>query len=132
MYILRVRFGGCLCVRKVFHMITLLLFSRLVVSDSLWGHELQHNRLPCPSLSPGVWSNSCPLSRWCHPTILSSVALFFCLPSFPASGSFLMGRLFTSGGQSVGASSSAPVLPMNIQGWFPLRFSDLILQSKGF
>ena len=114
-------------------MIILLFFSCLVVSESLWGHRLQHNRLPCPSLSPGVWSSSCPLSPWDHPIISSSVALFsFCLQSFPASGSFLMGHLFTSGGQSIGASSLAPVLPVNIHSWFPLRFSDLILQSKEF
>ena len=96
-------------------------------------HELQHTRLPCPSLSPGVCSNSCPLSRWCHRTISSSVALFFfCLQSFPASGSFPMSRLFTSGGQSTGASASASVFSVNIQGWFPLGLTGLIsLQSKG-
>ena len=83
--------------------------------------ELQHTRLPCPSLSPRVCSNSCPLSRWCYPTISPSAAPFsFCFQSFPASGSFPMNWLFTSGGQSVGASVSASVLPMNIQGWFPL------------
>ena len=96
-------------------------------------HELQHARLPCPSLSPGVCSNSCPLSQWCYLTILSSVALFsFCLESFPASGSFPMNRLFESDAQSIGVSTSASVLPMDIQGWFPLGLTGLIsLQSKG-
>ena len=84
-------------------------------------HGLQHVKLPCPSLSPRVCSNSCPLIQWCHPTISSSVALFsFCLQSFPASGTFLVSQLFISGGQSIGALASASVLPMNIQGWFPL------------
>ena len=103
------------------------------MSDSLWPHGLQHARLPWSSLSPGVCSDSCPLSRWCHSTISSSVSPFsFCLQSFPASGSFPMNSLFKSGGQSIGASASAPVLPMNIQGWFPLELTDLIsLLSKG-
>ena len=102
------------------------------MSDSLQPHELQYARFPCPSLSPWVCSNLCPLSQWCHPTISSSVALFSSCPqSFPASGSFLMSLLFASGGQSIGASSSAPVLPMNIQGWFPLGLTALIsLLSK--
>ena len=109
-----------------------LLFSFLVVSDSLWPHRLQHVRLPCPSLSPGVGSNSYPLSWWFRPTISSSVAPFSsCFQSFPASGSFPMRRLFTSGGQS-GASPLASVLPINIQRWFPLGLTDLIfLLSKG-
>ena len=97
-------------------------------------HEMQHARLPCPSLSPRVCSNSCPLSQWHHPTISSSVTSFSssCLQSFPASGSFPMNGLFTSG-QSTGASASASVLPMNIQGWFLLGLTGLIsLQSKGF
>ena len=82
--------------------------------------NLQHTRLPCPSPSPRACSNICPLSQWCHPTISSSVVPFSsCLQSFPASGSFLMSRLFSSGGQSIVVSSSASVLPMNIQGWFP-------------
>ena len=99
----------------------LLLFSGQVVSDSLQPHQLQHTRLPCPSLSPWVCSNWCPRSQWCHPTILSSVACFSsCCQSFPISGSFPVNRLFTSGGQSIGALASASVLPMNIQGWFPL------------
>ena len=99
----------------------------------LWPHRLQHARLPCPSPSPWVCSNSCPLSRWCHPTISSSVAPFSsCLQSFPASGSFLMSWLFTSGGQSAGALASASVLPMTIQDWFPLGWTGLIfLLSKG-
>ena len=110
-----------------------LLFSLLVMSDSLLPHGLQHARLLCPSPSPGACSNSCPLSRWCHPTISSSVVPFSsCLQSFPASASFLMSQFFTSGGQSIGASASASVLPMNIQGWFPLELTGLIsLQSKG-
>ena len=89
----------------------LMLFSHLVMSDSLWPHGLQPARLPCPSPPPGACLNSCPLSQWCHPTISSSVIHFSsCLPSFSASGSFLMSRLFTSGGQSTGASASASVL----------------------
>ena len=109
-----------------------LLFSHSVVSDSLQPHGLQHTRLPCPSLSPGVCSNSCPLGWWCHPTISSSVTpFFFCPQSFPASGSFPMSQLFTSDGQSTGASASASVLSMNIQGLFPLGLTGLIaLQSK--
>ena len=100
---------------------------------TLQPHGLEHIRLPCPSLSPGVCSDSYPLSHWCYLTISSSAALFsFCLQSFPASGSFPMSRLFTSGGQSTGASASASVLPMNIQGWFPLGLTGLIsLLSKG-
>ena len=107
-------------------------FSHSVVSDSLWLHGLQHARLPCPSLSPGVCSNSCPLSGWCHPTISSSVALFSCLQSFPVSESFPMNQLFISGGQSIGASASASVLPVNIQDLFPLGLTGFIsLLSKG-
>ena len=88
--------------------------------DSLRPHEPQHTRPPCPSPTPGVYSNSCPLSRWCHPTISSSVVPFSSrLQSFPASGSFQMSQLFTSGGQSIGASASASVFPINIQDWFP-------------
>ena len=110
-----------------------LLFSHSVVSDSLWPHELQHTRLPCPSLSPTVCSNSCPLSWWCHPTISSSIIPFsFCLQSFPASGSFPKSQHFASGGQSIGALDSASVLPMNTQGWFPLGLTGLIsLKSNG-
>ena len=106
---------------------TVLLFSCSVVSDSLRPHELQHARLPRPSLSPGVGSNSRPLSRWCHPTISSSVIRFCsCLMSFPTSGSFPVSRLFESGGQSIRASVSASVLPVNIQGWFPLGLTGVI------
>ena len=104
------------------------------VSNSLWPHGLQHTRLPCPSLSPGVCSNMdmSPLSHWCHPTISSSVAPFFCLQSFPESGYFPMSQLFASGGQSIRALDSASVLPMNIQGWFPLGLTGLLsLLSKG-
>ena len=92
------------------------------MSDSLWLHGLQHTRFPCASPSPGACSNSCPLSQWCHSTIVSSVTLFSsCSQSFPASGSFPVNQLFTSSDQIIGASASASVLPMNIQGWFPLR-----------
>ena len=106
-----------------------LLFSHWVVSNTLQPNGLQHARLPCPSPSPRVCSNSCPLRQWCHPTISSSVIPFSRFQSFPASGSFLMSQLFTSGGQSIGASAS--VLPMNIQDWFPLGFTGLIsLLSK--
>ena len=110
-----------------------LLFSHSVMSNSLRPHGLRHNSLPCPSPSPWVCSNSCPLSWWCYPTISSSVIPFSsCLQSFPALGSFLMSQLFVSGGQSIGASASASVLPMNIQDWFPLGLTGLIsLQSKG-
>ena len=101
--------------------VSLLLFSHSIGSDSLRPHGLQHIRLPCPSLSPRVCSNSCPLSQWCHPTVLSFVASFSSWPpSFSASGSFLMNQLFTSGDQSIGTSTSASVLPMHIQGWFPV------------
>ena len=101
------------------------------MSDSLQPHGLQHTGPPYLSLAPGVCSNSCPLSRWCHPTISSSVTLFSSCPqSFLASGSFAMSQHFASGSQSIGASAS--VLPMNIQGWFSLRLTDLIsLLSKG-
>ena len=96
-------------------------------------HGLQHARIPCPSPSPGASSNSCPSSQWCHPTISSSVTSFSSYPqSFPASGSFPMSQLFTTGGQSIGGSASASVLPMNIQDLFPLGLTDWIsLQSKG-
>ena len=99
-----------------------MLFSHSVVSDSLQPHILQHTRLPRPLLHPRVCSNSNPLSQWCHPTISFSVALFSsCSHSFPASGSFPMSWLFTSGDKSIGASATASVLPMNIHGWFPLK-----------
>ena len=107
-------------------------FSHSVTSDSLQPHEPQHARPPCPSPTPRVDWNSCPLSRWCHPTISSSVVPFSSCPqSFPASGSFPMSQLFTSGGQSIGVSASASVLPMNIQDWFPLGWTGWIsLLSK--
>ena len=103
------------------------------MTDSLWPHGLQHARPPCPSPTPGTYSNSCPSSRWCHPTISSSVIPFSSHPqSFPASGSFPMSQLFASGDQSIGVSASASVLPMNIQDWFPLGWTGRIsLQSKG-
>ena len=110
----------------------LLLFSSCsVMSNSLQPHGLQHASLPYPSLSPRVCSNSCPLNRWCHPTISSSVVPFSCLQCLPASRSFPVSRLLASDGQSVGASASVSVLPMNIQGWFPLGGTGWIsLQSK--
>ena len=103
------------------------------MSDSLLPHRLQHTRLPCPSLSPRVRSNSCPLNQWCHPTISSSVTpISSCPQSFPASGSFPVSQLFTSGGRSIGAAALASVLPVNVQDWFPLGLTGLIsLLSKG-
>ena len=108
-------------------------FSRSVVSNSLQSCEPQHARPPCPSPTPGVHPNPCPLSQWCHPTISSSVIPFSSCPqSFPASGSFPMSQLFTWGGQSIGVSASALVLPMNTQDWSPSRWTGWIsLQSKG-
>ena len=108
-------------------------FSHSVVSDSLQPHEPQHARPPCPSPTPGVQPNPCPSSQWCRPTISSSVVPFSShLQSFPASGSFPMSQLFASGGQSIGVSVSASVLPMNTQNWSPLGWTDWIsLQSKG-
>ena len=110
-----------------------MLFNCSVMSNSLWPHGLQHTRLPCPSPSPGVCSNSCPLSQWCHPTISSSVVPFSSCPqSFPASGSFPMSQPFASGGQRIGVSVSASVFTMNIWVWFPLGLIGLIsLLSKG-
>ena len=107
-------------------------FSHSVVSDSLRPHESQHTRPPCPSPTPGVYPNSCPSSQWCHPAISSSVVPFFSCPqSLPASGSFPMSQLFASGGQSIGVSASASVLPMNTQDWPPLGWTGwLSLQSK--
>ena len=97
-------------------------FSCSVVSKTLWPHRLQHARPPCPSPTPEACLNSCPSSWWCHPTTSSSVVPFSsCLLSFPALGSFPVSQFFTSGGQSIGASPSASVLPMSIQGWFPLQ-----------
>ena len=108
-------------------------FIHSVMSDSLWPHGLQHDGPPCPSPTPGVYSNSFPLSQWCHPTISSFVIpLSSHLQSFPASGSFEMSQLVTSGGQTIGVSASASVLPMNIEDWFPLGWTGWIsLQSKG-
>ena len=102
------------------------------MSSSLWPHGLQHARLPCPSLSPRVCSNSCLLSRWCSLTSSSATPFSFCLRSFPALGSFPISQLFTSGGQSINIKALATVLPMNIQGWFPLGLTGLIsLLPKG-
>ena len=108
-------------------------FSSSVKPDSLRPHGLQHARPPCPLPTPGVYSNSCPLSQWCHQTISSSVVPFSShLQSFSASGSFQMSPFLASGGKSIGVSSSASVLPMNIQDWFPLGWTGWIsLQSKG-
>ena len=108
-------------------------FSHSVVSNSLWPHGLQHTRPHCPLPTPRVYPNSCPLSRWCHPAISSSVVPFSSCPqSFPASGSFQMSQLFTSGGQSIGVLASKSVLPMNTQDWSPLgRTGWISLQSKG-
>ena len=110
-----------------------LLFSRSVVFNSLRPPELQHARLPCPSPPPRICSNSCPLCQWCHPTISFSVIPFSSCPqSFPASGSFPVSQLFASGDQSIRASASTSVLPMNIQGWFPLGLTGLsFLLFKG-
>ena len=119
--------------RPLLSLFLLSVFSLSVMPDSLRPHGLQLARLPCPSPFPGACSNSCPLSHWCHPTISSSVVLFSsCLLFFPASGSFLMSLFFASTGQSTGASSSASVLSMNYQSWFPLGLTGVIsLQSKG-
>ena len=108
-------------------------FSCSVVSDSAQPHGLQHGRLPCPSPAPGAHSNSCPLSQWCHPTISSSAIPFSSrLHCFPASGSFSVSQFFTSDGPRIGVSASESALPMNIQDWFPSRWTGLIsLKSKG-
>ena len=108
-------------------------FSCSVMFNSLWPHGMQHSWLPCPSPTPGAYSNSCPSNRWCHPTISSSVIPFSSrLQSCPVSGSFPVSQFFTSGGQSIGASAAASVLPMNILEWFPVGLTGLIsLQSKG-
>ena len=112
---------------------SLFQFSSLVESSSSQPHGLQHAMPPCPSPTPRVYSNSCPLSQWCHPAISSSVIPFSsCLTSFPTSGSFQMRQLFASGVQSIGVSASASVLPINIQDWSPLGWTGWIsLQSKG-
>ena len=115
------------------HAISSVQFSRSVMSDSFRLHESQHIRTPCPSPTPRIYSNSCPLSRWCHPAISSSVVPFSSCPqSLPASGSFPMSQLFAWGGQSIGVSASASVLPMDTQDWSPLGWTGWIsLQSKG-
>ena len=107
-------------------------FSFSVVSDSLWPHESQHPRPSSPSPTPRVYPNSCPLGRWCHPTIASSVVpLSYPIRSFPASGSFQMSHFFTQGGQSIGVSASTSLLPVNTQDWSPLGWTGCIsLQSK--
>ena len=111
----------------------IVVFAQSLSCVQLWPHRLQHARLPCPSPSPGVDSNPCLLSQWCHPTTSSTIALFSsCLQSFPASGPFQMSQFFASGGQSVGASASASVLPVNFQGLFLLGLTGLnSLQPKG-
>ena len=118
---------------KPIHAAHLVQFSHPVMYDSLWTHGLQHDRLPCPSTTPGAYSNSCPSSQWCHPTISSSVVPFSSRPqSFPATGSFPRSQFFASGGQSIGVSASTSVLPMNTQDWSPLGWTGWIsLQSKG-
>ena len=112
---------------------TSVQFSCSVVSDSLWPHGPQHDKPPCPSPTPGVYPNSCPLSQWCHLTTSSSVIPFSSCPqSFPESGSLQMSQLFVSGGQSIGVSASKSVLPMNTQDWSPLGWTGWIsLLSKG-
>ena len=113
--------------------LSLVHFSHSVVSDSLWPHESQHTRPPCPSPTPGANPNPCPSSRWCHPAVLPSVVpSSFSPQSFPALESFPMSQLFAQGGQSIGVSASASALPMNTQDWSPLRWTGWIsLQSKG-
>ena len=132
----------CVCTSSLsFHLlmdtkvvyISSVQFSLSVVSDSSQPDGLQHARPPCPSPTPRVYSNSCPLSQWCHPTISSSVVPFSSrLQSLPVSGSFQISQFFASGGQSIGVSASASVLPMNTQDWSPLGCTGWIsLQSKG-
>ena len=112
---------------QVFSPVLSVQFSGSVMSDSLWPHEPQHIRPPCPSPTPRVHPNPCPLSQWCHPAISSSVVPFSSCPqSFPAAGSFQMSQLFTSGSQSIGVSASTSVLPMNTQDPFPLRWTGWI------
>ena len=127
--------SSAMCTRKhQYHIYIAVQFSSVTQScpNSLWPHGLQQARPPCPSPTPGVYSNSCPLSRWCHPIISSSVISFSRLQCFPASGSFPVSQFFTSGGQSIGVSASTSVLPMNTQDWSLLGWSGWIsLQSKG-
>ena len=110
-----------------------ILQARILEEVAMPSHGLQHSRLPCPSSSPRICSNSCPLSQWCHPTVSSSVVPFSsCLRSSPELGSFPMSQLFASSGQSIGASTSTSILPMNIQDWFPLGLTGWIsFLSKG-
>ena len=116
----------------VYKLLCSVQFRHSIMSNSLWPHEPQYARPPCPSPTPGDYPNTCPLCRWCHPTILSSVIPFSQLQSFPASGSFQMSQFFSSGGQSIGVSASTSVLLMNIQDWFPWGWTGwLSLQSKG-
>ena len=124
----------CKVTELLLSLTVVLLLSFPVASDSLQPHGLQHTRLPCPSQTPGAYSNSCLSHWWCHPAISSSVVPFSShLQSFPASGSFPISCFFASGGQSIGVSASASVLPMNIQDWFPLGLTGLIsFQSKEF
>ena len=105
---------------------SLVQFSHWVVSNSLWPHGLKHARPSCPTATPGDYPNSCPLTWWCHSTISSSIVPFSSCLQSSASRSFPVSQLFTSGGQSIGVSASASVLPMNIQGWFPSGWTDLI------
>ena len=124
--------SGPLLMAQSYFQFSSVQFSRSVVSDSLWPHESQHTRPPCPSPSPGVHSNSRPSSRRCHPTISSSVPFSSCSQSLPASESFPMSQLFTWGGQSTGVSGLASFLPKNTQGWSPLEWTGCIsLQFKG-
>ena len=118
---------------KAGHLFSSIQFSRSVMSDSLWPHEPQHARTPCPSRKPGLYPNPCPLSRWCRPTISSSVIPFSSCPqSFPASGFFQLSQLLAWGGQSTGVSASASVLPMNTQDCSTLGWTGWISsQSKG-
>ena len=116
-----------ICSCLLCHRFNSVQFSHSVLSDSLRPHGLQHTRLPCPSTTPRAYSNSCPLSQWCHPTMSLSVSpLSSYLQSLPASGSLPMGQSFSSGGQSVWASASASLPLMNTQGWFPLRLTGFI------
>ena len=108
------------------HQFSSVQFSRSVMSDSLQPHALQHARPPCPSTTPRVYSKSCPSSRWCHPTISSSVIPFSCPQSFPVPVSFPVSQLFASRGQSIGVSASASVLPMNTRDWSPLGWTGWI------
>ena len=130
---LRYRFKLYFYIELKHHQFSSIQFSHSVMSESLRPHEPQHARPHCPSPIPGVHPNPCPSSQWCHPTISSSVVPFSSCPqSFPASGSFPMNQLFTSGGQSIGVSASASVLPVNTQDLSPLGWAGWIsLQSKG-